>query len=237
MNRLIALYPAAWRARYGDEFGALLASRPRSPREWVDIVVGAADAHLHPQVSPPSRVRDWFGIAPLIGLGFLALAVELMASGPVHYDEYGTYRDGAAALPFLVLAFVLLSIGLFRIVDRLPGDASGSRFAGWTAIVVGPVWAFMPWVLPLALAFIVGLLGLAVGARRAGLLPAWSEVLLVALLAIPAGLMTAMLFLPWYAVRVAELNYLVILGPLAAPWLIVGLLLLRGYPEPTPADR
>ncbi len=237
MNRLIALYPAAWRARYGDEFGALLASRPRSPREWVDVVLGAADAHLHPQVPAPRRIRDWFGLAPLIGLGFLALAVVVMANGPVHYDEYGTYRDGAAGLPFLALALVLLSIGLYRIVERLPEDAAGSRLAGWTAIVVGPLWAFMPWVLPMALAFIIGLLGLAVGARRAGLLPVWSELLLVALLAIPAGMMVAMLFLPWYASRVAELNYLVILGPLAAPWLVVGALLLRGYPEPTPADR
>ena len=80
MNRLIALYPAAWRARYGDEFRALLASRPRSPREWVDIVLGAADAHLHPQVPAPRRIRDWFGLAPLIGLGTLALAVVLMAN-------------------------------------------------------------------------------------------------------------------------------------------------------------
>jgi hypothetical protein len=237
MNRLIALYPAAWRARYGDEFGELLASRPRSPREWIDIVLGAADAHLHPQVPAPRRVRDWYGLAPLIGLAMLALAVVVMSNGPVQYDEYGTYRDGAAAVPFFILAFVLLSIGLFRIVDRLPEDAAGTRLAGWTAIVVGPMWAFMPWVLPLALTFVVGLLGLVVGARRAGLLPAWSELLLAVLLAIPAGLMVAMLFLPWQASRTAELNYLVLLGPLAAPWLIVGLLLLRGYPDPAPADR
>ena len=237
MNRLIALYPAAWRARYGDEFGALLASRPKSLGEWVDIVLGAADAHLHPQVPAPQRVRDWYGIAPLIGLGMLALAVVLMANGPVQYDEYGTYRDGAAALPFLVLALVLLSIGLYRIVDRLPRDAAGARLAGWIAIAAGPVWAFMPWVLPLALAFVLGLLGLVVGARRAGLLPAWSVILLAVLLAIPAGLMVAMLFLPWYASRMAELNYLIIIGPLGAPWLVVGALLLRGYPDPTRVDR
>jgi hypothetical protein len=237
MNRLVALYPAAWRARYGDEFEALLATRPRSPREWVDIVRGAADAHLRPQVPAPQRLRDRYGIAPLIGLGMLALAVVVMSNGPVHDDEYGTYRDGAAGLPFLVLSFVLLSIGLYRIVDRLPGDASGSRLAGWTAIIVGPFWALVPWVLPLGLAFVLGLLGLAVGARRAGLVPVWSEVLLVALLAIPAGMMAALQFLPWYASRVAELNYLVILGPLAAPWLIVGMLLLRGFPDPSPAGR
>ncbi|MGZ8502156.1 MAG: hypothetical protein ACXWW6_04810, partial [Candidatus Limnocylindrales bacterium] len=171
--------------------------------------------------------------APLVGLPVLVGAVLIAANGPVQFDEYGTYRDGAAALPFFVLAVVLLSVGLYRLVDRLPDEAAWPRLAGWIAIVAGPVWAFMPWVLPIGLLFLLAVLGLAVGARRAGILPAWSVILLTALLAIPAGLFAAMLFLPWYAARESGLDFLVVIAPLSGLWLVVGGLLLRGYPEPT----
>jgi hypothetical protein len=46
-SRLVALYPAAWRARYGDEFAELLAAQPLTLRLVANVVVGAVDAHLH----------------------------------------------------------------------------------------------------------------------------------------------------------------------------------------------
>lgn len=45
MSTLIRLYPAAWRARYGAEFEDLLAERPPTGRDLLDIVVAAIDAH------------------------------------------------------------------------------------------------------------------------------------------------------------------------------------------------
>lgn len=47
-SRLLRLYPASWRARYGDEMLAVLDARPPGPRERLDLVRGALDAHLHP---------------------------------------------------------------------------------------------------------------------------------------------------------------------------------------------
>ena len=44
---LLRLYPAGWRTRYGDEFGALLAERPLGPFDVADVLLGALDAHLH----------------------------------------------------------------------------------------------------------------------------------------------------------------------------------------------
>ena len=44
---LLRLYPARWRTRYGDEFGALLAERPLGPFDVADLLLGALDAHLH----------------------------------------------------------------------------------------------------------------------------------------------------------------------------------------------
>ena len=43
---LIRLYPARWRARYGDEFEAILEERPLGPFDVADILLGAFDAQL-----------------------------------------------------------------------------------------------------------------------------------------------------------------------------------------------
>ena len=48
MNRLIRLYPHWWRARYGDEFAALLAELRPSARVLIDVVLNAAGTRLDP---------------------------------------------------------------------------------------------------------------------------------------------------------------------------------------------
>ena len=47
MRRLVRLYPAYWRRRYGDEFEALLREQAAGPLEAIDVVLGAFDAHVH----------------------------------------------------------------------------------------------------------------------------------------------------------------------------------------------
>ncbi len=49
MNWMLHLYPARWRERYGDEFGAVLARQHASLGLFVDVFAGAIDAHMHPQ--------------------------------------------------------------------------------------------------------------------------------------------------------------------------------------------
>jgi hypothetical protein len=44
---LLRFFPARWRARYGEEFEALLAERPLGPFDVADILLAALDAHLH----------------------------------------------------------------------------------------------------------------------------------------------------------------------------------------------
>jgi hypothetical protein len=44
---LLRLYPARWRARYGDEFAAVLEERPLGPFDVADVLLGALDAHPH----------------------------------------------------------------------------------------------------------------------------------------------------------------------------------------------
>jgi hypothetical protein len=49
---LVRAYPHAWRERYEDELLALLADRPCSLADILDIARGALDAHLHPELIP-----------------------------------------------------------------------------------------------------------------------------------------------------------------------------------------
>lgn len=48
----LRLYPPAWRARYGDEFAALLEQQRVTPLVAFDLLLGALDAHLHTDLLP-----------------------------------------------------------------------------------------------------------------------------------------------------------------------------------------
>jgi len=50
MKWMLRLYPAPWRERYGEEFGSVLASQHASAGLIMDVLAGAIDARLHPQI-------------------------------------------------------------------------------------------------------------------------------------------------------------------------------------------
>jgi hypothetical protein len=229
MSRLVSLYPGPWRRRYETEFLAVLESRPLTIGDRVDIVRGAIDARLHPSVRGPERVPDRFGYLPLVGFALFWAALAIAATGPVHVDAYGSYRDGAAAIPVLLVSTVLLSTGLFRILTRLPSDARAAALAGTLAIFFGPLWGLVPWLLPFGLLFMVGLFGLAIGARSAGIMSTGSVVVLGLVLLTPLILVLASMVLPWYALRTSDVNALVLIVPLSLIWLVIGWTLLRGF--------
>jgi len=49
-RQLLWLYPRGWRERYAEEFVAFLGDRQLGVGEWIDIVSGAVDARLSPEV-------------------------------------------------------------------------------------------------------------------------------------------------------------------------------------------
>jgi hypothetical protein len=237
MTRLIGLYPRPWRDRYEAEFRDLLAARPPGIGDRIDIIRAALDEHLRPQVPGPGRVRDRIGVAPLAGFVAFLVAIVVAANGPIRYDEYGMYRDGALGIPLFIASLVLLSIGLHRVVERLPDDATAARAAGWTAIVLGPLWSLMPWVYPVGFVFMLAVLGLVVGAPKHGIWPASSEIVLVGALAVPAGLLLALPFLPWYTMRVVGFSFAIVMIPLSISMLVVGWVVFRGAPKPELASQ
>lgn len=51
MKSLLRLYPRRWRERYGAELEAFLDATPWSPRLLLDLLKGAVDANLHPDLA------------------------------------------------------------------------------------------------------------------------------------------------------------------------------------------
>lgn len=78
MKRLLLLYPAAWRRRYEAEFLAMLEEAPATSRVALDIVQGAVDARLRPQLPAEGGRRTavgrtWLGTAALALVAQIAL--------------------------------------------------------------------------------------------------------------------------------------------------------------------
>jgi Rieske Fe-S protein len=53
---ILRLYPAAWRDRYRDELEDVLGRRRVGPGDLADLLRGALDARMHPQVRPVLQV-------------------------------------------------------------------------------------------------------------------------------------------------------------------------------------
>jgi hypothetical protein len=85
------LYPSAWRERYEREFEALLQERPIRWHESVDVLVGAIDAHLHPELlgaTPKPWTHRLPGLlATSAGLIWTWFFARLLTLGPG--DEWG----------------------------------------------------------------------------------------------------------------------------------------------------
>ena len=86
-----ALYPKSWRARYGDEFDAVLAHQRLTPAAIVDLLLGALDAHLTGERGVSSVVSRWrtpgalaFAVGGLVW--FAGVAIELFGGAAGRLD-------------------------------------------------------------------------------------------------------------------------------------------------------
>ena len=135
MRALLALYPGPWRRRYGLEFAAVLDAQPPSPALIFDIVLGAIDAHLDPQVAEDGEdpLRRRMKEVVMDGLrsrgGFLAVGLLLpVALLVAAYLIPGVIRDGAV-------------FGGLAIVTALAtGLIVGRWWAPLSFVVAFPVW-------------------------------------------------------------------------------------------------
>lgn len=151
---LIRLYPADWRARYGDEFEILLEERPLGPFDVADVVLAAIDAHVRPRgtAAAGDHTRGALmtlrigGFAAIIGgaLWVVSLAGASMVQGP----------DGQPWQAMFMVALLALLIAMIG----LSGDQGREQ--------PGLVWAAV--AIPIVGAAIseVGMLGMAIVGDR-----------------------------------------------------------------------
>ncbi|HEY7474032.1 MAG TPA: hypothetical protein VH679_03410 [Vicinamibacterales bacterium] len=135
-DRLLRLYPRAWRERYGDEFLELVGDRPLTVAQLIDSVSGAIDAHLSSDVrattvarrsdirlegeaavlNTPKIVCYHDIAAPFskrdawIGAAVMIAATAVFSTAGILFDRVGYEALGDAAKAFAFPASLLLSM-------------------------------------------------------------------------------------------------------------------------------
>jgi hypothetical protein len=237
-SRLLNLYPEAWRERYGAEFRDLLEARPPALRDRLDIVVGAIDARVNPQVgaAPPmdrvvtaaDRVLALAAVAAgaLYGTWATALAVAAPRWGsPIAVPD--AVVD--AAYGALFLATIPFIGVLFGLAHRYAATFTRIGLAGTLVAVVGHALGIMGGG-PLAVLMITGGT-LALTPSLARSLASWPLAITLALATV--AVLGAMF---GFVASAGQATWLfVFLLPLGPAWILLGRTLLRGGPPPIPA--
>jgi len=186
MSALLRLYPGAWRERYGDELFAFLDQRPPSLSDRIDLVRGALDARLHPQVrggpstdgSAPEVRRKLGLVAAIGGIAWIVGIVSVLVLPRTFYDE----PDQSLTMIGIVLGISLIGIAVGELGTDPASPSSQSRGHAIAAIsLVFGIAVFLgaaevvPWPIALLGFFGFPVLGsLAVArASRNGVLPGW----------------------------------------------------------------
>ena len=177
---LLRLYPARWRARYGDEFELVLAERPLGPFDIADVLLGALDARLH-LGGLGAASSDGKGFAMTLRIGgyaaifgglmwFTALGANAINDG----DEQGAFWIGLVRVVATIATLIAL-IGLSAFQARrfpalvwaafvIPATGAVVALLGVVAMAVtgdsdqAIVWGFSGWAIST-----LGLLALLVG--------------------------------------------------------------------------
>lgn len=158
---LVRLYPSAWRARYAEEFTALLDERPLGPWDVADIVVSAADAHFRRQTDHDIQVSRGGSIMADRRWGFAGVAGgALWTAGlfAVTFDPSGrpwSVRTMFAMAPWPWPAALAMILGLGLLLAAVVGmSAVPARRSPRL------VWASAAAVVVAIVAAVVGLVGI-----------------------------------------------------------------------------
>jgi len=157
---LVALYPARWRARYGDEFQALLDDEPVTPSLVLDVIRGALDAHATSLPSGAIAMRPRTpALVSILAVLLVLPAVTFLTAAMVRSLQPTKYQpahaaqvifDAFAALPATAIWLLLGLAPLVALVlavlvawRRIRDDAAAredlAAFAeGWRRILHQP---------------------------------------------------------------------------------------------------
>lgn len=156
MSRLLRMYPPAWRERYLEEFTELLDARPASLADRFDILRGALDAWIHPQVrradhapAPDRQPIAWSSLVPAIAGGILLIVGGVSIATSPFSAAFG-YRESEAGTAAIVLGLIAIGLSALAIARSTPGGSPSSMkaaavmlgggllmIAGWPLLIVG----------------------------------------------------------------------------------------------------
>ena len=245
---LLAAYPAHWRRRYGEEFRAVLESRPLGPFDVADVLLGALDARLTPTRFPaPAHGGNvvllrigglgavlggiaWFiGIAVSSGLagdggrpwvGLMLLGTIGLLVALVGLSAFQGHRDPALAWVAVAIPGIGALVASIGIAGMLVLPENGSFFGRWSP------WDL--WILGM-LANLIGSIFFAIATYQARVLSTGAAralgisaacALLVAIGSLGASEATGVLFL----------LMVLSIGAFAASWVWLGISALRRGP-------
>lgn len=227
MSRMLALYPRAWRDRYGLEFQLLMAERPPSQRDRIDIVRGAIDARLHPQVASAAPTGPGVGVRIAGALGVLAGVLWVAASLAFHGAPLNLdlgYKESGSAVLIAVAAALVTGWTAVTVARTLP-DGRPLMWKAGVAILVGAIAMVFPWPI-VFIGYFVTLLGLLVFGL-AGAAGGFG----------PSGLLLAIGALLAFNFNTEDERALLMI-PLGLAWILVGTVLaVRGAPATIDSAR
>lgn len=174
---LLAMYPARWRRRYGEEFRAVLESRPLGPFDVADVLIGALDARLTRSGfagtagidGGPVMMLRIGGFGAIVGgaLWFLGIAVASALGEP----------DGA---PWMLVAMVGTVGLLLALIGLSAFQAHRQPALAWAAFAIPALGSVVS---------LVGMFGMATRPSDTAFVGSWGswEMWIVGMLAMVIG--------------------------------------------------
>lgn len=168
---LLRLYPSSWRARYGDEFQALLEERQLVPFDVADVLLGALDAHFHRRGAPEQRKglpmsRHLGGMAAITGGGLLVMGLIILNGSGLALQGAFVVLAGMAALVVAMAGLSSVPLGQHRIVTWAVVSVTAVGMMAWPIFAIAGYFVAQPiseWVwVPHQIAFLAWAAGTAI---------------------------------------------------------------------------
>lgn len=139
MNLWLSLYPRSWRERYGPELEAHLAEEGLTWRARLDLLAGAIDARMHPNLAPaPTPVVE--GVEGVDG--------TRSPLRSLFCDRRGSFPPAAqrrSALLMILTSLAVVGVALGH--DLWRGDSVYSQTLLYAGFNIGLVVSGLPTVL------------------------------------------------------------------------------------------
>lgn len=128
MSVLLRLFPATWRARYGEEFLALLEDQPPGRRRWLDITRCLVAAHLDRSAPPSLEPTPLSGKALTVAFMILGLASAGLSAVFLGAASHSALQRAVDLIePLVIIAPVAIVLAVLwayrRDADRTLGAA------------------------------------------------------------------------------------------------------------------